>query len=356
MGKIYKRKGSPYWYVSLGVQRFSTGTTSKTKAEDLLHRKDHELWQRRHNITDNTNLSLQEFFGRFLNWVGVNRRPETLKSYKSIINEFNKFLKSYPSVKKVRGIDTVLLEEYKIHRREKVKSWTVNNHIKALKMMMNRALEWGYLHTNPAKAVGYIEISDSKPIRYLTEDEYKKFMEVCREDFKEYYPIFYTLIHTGMRKGEILSLDWQDIDFSKGTIVIRSKDGFKPKSIDSKTRKAKTRIIPIHDNLKKLLYRIKNSSGEVFTYKGQPYSDNRLRRVLMRITKKAGIKGLTRLHELRHSYATFLVKNGVDIYKVKELLGHSDIKDTMKYAHMPTEFMKEDVKKLETLDSFDEKS
>ncbi|MFH1868394.1 MAG: tyrosine-type recombinase/integrase [Candidatus Omnitrophota bacterium] len=72
--------------------------------------------------------------------------------------------------------------------------------------------------------------------------------------------------------------------------------------------------------------------------------------MLMRIAKKAGIKGLTRLHELRHSYATFLVKRGVDIYRVKELLGHSDIRDTLRYVHFPTEFMKEDVKKLEGLD------
>ena len=80
------------------------------------------------------------------------------------------------------------------------------------------------------------------------------------------------------------------------------------------------------------------------------YDKHRPRRVLMKIASKADIEGLTRLHELRHSYASFLLNKGVDIYKIKELLGHSDIRDTMKYAHLPTIHMKEDVRQLEDLD------
>ncbi|NQU74020.1 MAG: site-specific integrase [Candidatus Omnitrophica bacterium] len=356
MGKIYKRRGSPYWYIRLHNRRYSTYTTLKTKAEDLLHRKEHELWQRRHSIEDKTNCQLQEFFNRYLEWLKTNRRAETLKSYRSIINEFNVFLRSYPSVRKVRDISPYLLEEFKTYRRRgHAKAWTVNNNIKGLKTIFNKALEWGYVYDNPAKTVGYIEITDAKPIRYLSEKEYKKFFEVCKQDFAEYHSIFYTFCHTGMRRGEILSLNWSDIDFKQSMIYIRSKDGFRPKGIDKKSKQAKTRVIPIHDHLKSMLYKLRQPSGKVFTYKGQPYSHNRLRRVLMRIARQAGIKDLTRLHELRHSYATFLVKHGVDIYKVKELLGHSDIRDTMRYAHMPTEFMKEDVKKLEALDGIDKK-
>ena len=66
------------------------------------------------------------------------------------------------------------------------------------------------------------------------------------------------------------------------------------------------------------------------------------------------MQGVTRIPELRHSYATFLVKHGVEIYKIQKLLGHADMRDTIKYAHMPTKFRKEDVKKLEALDDLDE--
>lgn len=350
MGKIYKRKSSPYWYIRLHNRRYSTYTTLKTKAEDLLHRKEYELWQRHHGIEDKTGCSLQEFLTKYLNWVKTNKRPETLKSYKSIIKCLTLFLQGHPNTRRLKDISPTLLEEYKIWRRKTVKAWTLNNDIKELKSIFNKAIEWGYLYNNPAKNLGYIEIDDAKPIRYLSQEEYKKFFEICKQAFSEYYPIFYTFIHTGMRRGEILALDWSDIDFKQSMIYIRSKDGFRPKGIDKKSKQAKTRVIPIHDHLKNMLYKLRQPSGKIFTYRGQPYSHNRLRRVLMRIAKQAEVKGLTRLHELRHSYATFLVKHGVDIYKVKELLGHSDIRDTMKYAHMPTEFMKEDVKKLEALD------
>lgn len=356
MGKIYKRPGSDYWYIRIGTQRYSTHTTSKTRAEDLLHRKELELWQRRHNIEDKTGYSLQEFFKKYLEWVEANKRYETLKTYRGIIKQFNIFLQKYPSIRRIKDISTMLLEEYKIWRKQSVKTWTVNNDIKELKSIFNKAIEWNYLFVNPAKSIERFEVTDAKPIRYLSEEEYKRFFELCKTNFKEYYPIFYTFCHTGMRRGEILGLDWVDVDFKNGMIHIRSKDDFRPKGIDKKSRRAKARQVPMHDNLKNILYPLCQPSGKVFTYRGQPYSDNRLRRVLIRIAKQAGIIGLTRLHELRHSYATFLVKHGVDIYKVKELLGHSDIRDTMRYAHMPTEFMKEDVKKLEELDNLDEKS
>ena len=353
MGKIYRRPGSAYWYIRIGSRRYSTHTTSKTHAEDLLHRKELERWQKRHNIEDKTGCALQEFFTKYLDWVRANKRYETLKTYRGVIKQFTLFLQQHPNVRRIKDVSTSLLEEYKIWRRQSVKTWTLNNDIKELKSIFNKAIEWSYLFVSPAKNVGYIEITDAKPIRCLSDEEYKRFFEVCKQDSKEYYPIFYTLCHTGMRRGEILGLDWTDVDFKRGMIHIRSKDDFKPKGIDKKSKQAKARQIPMHDHLKTVLYKLRQPSGKVFTYRGQPYSDNRLRRVLMRIAKQAGIDGLTRLHELRHSYATFLVKRGVDIYKVKELLGHSDIRDTLRYAHLPTEFMKDDVKKLEALDAAD---
>src|SRR3989338_2375537 len=133
MGKIYRRPGSSCWYIRIGSQRYSTHTTSKTHAEDILHRKELELWQRRHNIVDNTDCRLEDFFRRYLEWVETNRRPETLKSYKSIIKMFSEFLKNaYPSVKKLKDVSPIILEEYKTYRKKYVKGWTLNNDIKEL--------------------------------------------------------------------------------------------------------------------------------------------------------------------------------------------------------------------------------
>ncbi|MDP8212257.1 MAG: tyrosine-type recombinase/integrase, partial [Candidatus Zapsychrus exili] len=290
--------------------------------------------------------SVEVFISDYLEWIKINRRAQTLRSYTSILKTFVNFLKEYPNIKNLSDITPKLLENYKQHRLNQVKTCTLKNHVIVLKAFFCKAVEWDYLSENPAKNLKSVEIIDSKPIKVLTEGEYTKFMTICKSEFKEFYPMFYTFIHTGLRKSELLSLEWSDIDLERGLIYIRNKENFRPKGINKKTGKAKERIIPIHDSLKQVLTSLPKNSPVLFG----PYSKHMPRRVLMRIAKRANIAGLTRLHELRHSYATFLLKKGVDIYKIKELLGHSDIRDTMKYAHLPTVHMKEDVKVLENLD------
>lgn len=350
MGLIYKRKDSSHWWIAYkkGQRRIreSSGTPSKTLATEILrHKEARALLSPEVGIID-TKKPLELFIRDYLKWIKVNRRPHTFRSYNSVLGTFNRYLKSITSIKYISDITLRLLEDYKQHRLTVAKTTTLKNHVIVLKAFFGKAVEWGYLPTNPAKKLKGVEITDSKPIRVLTEEEYKRFMEVCRRDFRDFYPIFYVFIHTGLRKGELITLEWSDVDLRQGFIHIRSKDGFRPKGIDRKTGKAKERIIPIHEGVKKALQLLPRNDKKVF----KAYEKHRLRRVLIRIAKKAGIGGLTRLHELRHSYATFLLNKGVDIYKIKELLGHSDIRDTMKYAHMPTAYMKQDVQQLEKLD------
>lgn len=349
MGVVFKRKDSPYWWLgySAGGRRVreSSGTSSKSLAKEILCQKESEaLLSGRRKIFLKKPIEL--FIKDYLEWIKSNRRPHTVRSYTTILKTFGTFLKDQPTIKNLLDITPKLLEGYKQYRLNQAKTCTLKNHVIALKAFFNKAVEWDYLSENPAKNLKSVEIINSKPIRVLSEEEYSKFIEVCKNEFKEFYPMFYTFIHTGLRKSELLNLEWDDIDFEKGLIYIRNKENFKPKGIDRKTGKAKERVIPMHDNLKKMLLGIKRRSGTVFG----TFSKQRPRRILIRIARKAGIAGLTRLHELRHSYATFLLAKGVDIYKIKELLGHSDIRDTMKYAHLPTIYMKEEMARLEYLD------
>lgn len=349
MGVIFKRQDSPYWWLaySAGGRRIreSSGTVSKALAREILVQKESEallsgksrIWIKK---------PIEQFIKDYLEWIKTNKRPHTLRSYTTILKTFSAFLQGYPSIKTISDITPKLLEDYKQYRLSQVKTCTIKNHVIALKAFFNKAVEWDYLTHNPAKNLRSIEITDSKPIRVLSEKEYTKFMQVCKTEFKEFYPIFYTFVHTGMRKGELTALEWQDIDFKQGLTHIRSKVDFLPKGISRKTGKAKERIIPIHDGVKAVLNAMPKENPKVFAV----YDKHRLRRVLIKIAKRAEIGNLTRLHELRHSYATFLLQKGVDIYKIKELLGHSDIRDTMKYAHLPTIHMQEDIKHLQDLD------
>ena len=350
MGVVFKRKDSPYWWMAYkkGDKRIreSSGAKSKSLAYEILRRKETDSLLFGHRSFPDKKRTIEAFTEEFLEWVEANRRPHTLRSYRTVLKTFNAFLKDTGNGKYLTEVDLKLLDDYKRHRLNEAKTWTVNNHIIVLKAFFNKANEWGYLAENPTKNLKPVEVTDSKPIRFLSEEEYRKFMEICREKYPEFRPMFYILVHTGLRKGELLSLEWEDIDLKNGFIHIRSKEGFRPKGVNRQTGKAKERIIPIHEGIRKVFNELPKADKKVF----KTYDKHRLRRVLIKVAKIANIKGLTRLHELRHSYASFLVKKGVDIYKIKELLGHSEIKDTMKYAHLPAAYMKEDVKQLEDLD------
>jgi site-specific recombinase XerD len=315
--------------------RESSGAQSKRLAEEILRQREAEALLSPTSSIIYRRKDANQAIYEYLEWIKVNKRFHTLRSYRTVLGLFQEYLQEHTEIKCLIDITPKTLEDYKDHRLALSKTNTVKNHIIVLKAFFNKAVEWRYLQESPAKGLKSVEITDAKPIRYLTEEEYQRFMEICRTKFTKYYPMFYTFVHTGMRRGELMSLEWDDIDLRKGFIHIRSKEGFKPKGIDHKTGKAKERVLPIHEG--------------VFD------QHNRPRRILQKIAKIAGIKGLTRLHELRHSYATFLVKKGVNIYKIKELLGHSDIKDTVKYAHLPAEYMKEDVDLLKALDEKFEK-
>jgi len=148
-----------------------------------------------------------------------------------------------------------------------------------------------------------------------------------------------------MRKAELEHLQWADVDLSRRRILIRRKEGWNPKSGE--------REIPMSDGvfeqlslLRKKNVRAKDSAF-MFHAKNSGHSHNRLRRELIKIAEKAGIPDLTKLHTLRHTFASHLVMQGVDLPTVKKLMGHSDITTTMIYAHLAQDHLSDAVNKLE---------
>ena len=128
----------------------------------------------------------------------------------------------------------------------------------------------------------------------------------------------------GLRASEIINLRWKDIDFKRNTIHIKQSKG------------KKDRIVMLSPKVKKGLKRLTlNKGGYVFkTNRAKKYSHKSIEFIIKNAAKKAGINKRVTPHTLRHSFATHLLENGVDIKFIKELLGHSNLQTTMIYTKM----------------------
>lgn len=140
-------------------------------------------------------------------------------------------------------------------------------------------------------------------------------------------------LYCGIRRSELFNLDWSDIDFSRGTLLIRLGKG------------GKDRFLPLNSEVSSCLWdylqaRLPLNDQAVFTnHYGHRMKPNNLMRVLRKLTKKAGIQKSVTAHLLRHSFATMLLEAGADIVTVQKLLGHADLSTTQIYAHTTSERM-----------------
>ena len=220
--------------------------------------------------------------------------------------------------------------------RKGAKSYTVNFELTTLKTMFILAVKWKYLEASPAEGVKQLKAEDSKPRRFLTDAECDRLLRACEP---EYRSIFFTLIHTGMRKAELLNLEWNDLDFKRRIIKIRRKSFWIPK--------AGEREIPMSDAVADVLEGLPRQSHFVFPDKdGEAMNGNFLRLQLIRIAKNAAIYDLTEVHALRHTFASQLLMRGVDLPTVQKLMGHSNIETTLIYSHQTTDHLREAVEKL----------
>ncbi len=166
-------------------------------------------------------------------------------------------------------------------------------------------------------------------------EEFQRLYQVATEHLK---PILLTAISTGMRRGEVLNLKWEDIDFKTGVIYIRDS-----KNYDS-------RAIPMSERLKESLEDLRKNSGTDYLFPnpdGTPIES--VNRSFHTALRKSGIAYCT-FHSLRHTFATWAVMAGVDIVTVQELLGHKTIAMTKRYSH-PTPNHKKKAIELVSIDT-----
>jgi integrase len=142
-----------------------------------------------------------------------------------------------------------------------------------------------------------------------------------------------TALRTGMRQGEIKGLQWSSVDWLNRSIAVRhSRDDYLKVLVPPKSNR--TRHIPLDVDVYTMLFRRKGETGYVFrTTDGQPFNNDRLNYAIGKLCNQAGLRRIG-WHTLRHTFASHLAMRGVPLPAIKELMGHSAITTTMRYAHV----------------------
>ncbi len=255
------------------------------------------------------------------------------KSYASSL----KHLATFWGNSKLSDIKPKLISEYKVLRKNKgIKPATINRELAMLSKAFNLAVkEWEWIRDNPVSRVPK-EKENNERDRWLNAEDEKRLLENSSSWLKE---IIIFSLHTGLRIGELLSLEWNRVNLFRKTIIIQKSKNGKPRTVplnqialEILAQKSKTRSI---------------KNDLVFTSSTATKIDgDNLRRSLSTVLKTAGIENVTP-HTFRHTFATRLAQRGVDLYKIAKLLGHKDIRMTQRYAHHCPDSLRDGVQILE---------
>jgi len=334
MARVYKRKD--IWYVDYQYKdrRFRKRIgKSRKMAEFALKDIEVKITKDELGILKRK-VKVERFIAEYLAYIKVNKRGKTANRYREIIEHFRKFVQE-SNVVTLSGIEPLFIERYKQERLKFIKPITVNYELRLLKAFFAQAVKSNYIKDNPVDDVERLKVTSKQP-RFFRAEELKEILIDCR---RADYPVFLTLANTGMRLGELINLEWTDVDFERGTITIKVKDFWEPKN-------SKPRVIPMANKLEEVLKDLKKDSRWVFTTRnGNQLNKNHLRERLVKVCMNIGIE-LANIHTFRHTFASHLVMKGVDLPTIQKLMGHSNIKTTMIYAHLAPEHLKRAIEKL----------
>jgi integrase len=244
-------------------------------------------------------------------------------------------IKAFFAGKSISQVSPILVEKFK---RERIKTKTihdrarapasVNRELAALSRILTMAVDNGLIASNPCRRVKKFR-EDNQRTRYLTVEEEENLLDQCIDRRAYLRPIILLAINTGMRRGEILSLKWSQVDFSRRLIYVTN------------TKTEKDRVIPMNETVVSALECLSRKDERLFRVTD-------FKKAFTRACDKAEITGL-RFHDLRHTAATRLADGGADAFTIAAILGHSTIQMSARYTHATDERKRRAVEAIERL-------
>lgn len=266
----------------------------------------------------------------------VNKAASSYKRDKSIVTQ----LKSYFGEKYLTELTPAMISDYKVKRRsDGVSSRTINYELITMSHAFNLAIrEWGLANENPVSKVKKDRVTN-KIERWLTSEEETNLL---KESPKWLQDIIIFAIHTGLRQSEILDLKWSQVDMKRRTVTIHEQ---KNRCIDT---------LPLNETAMTVL---KNRHNPELPLEGYVFpntlGDRKGNRLLLKAfyvaLKKANISNF-RFHDLRHTFATRLIRKGADLYTVQKLGRWKTVTMVQRYAHHHTESLRAAIEMMDDVE------
>lgn len=276
---------------------------------------------------------LRDFIAEtFLPWAKANKRTWVHDEFRS------RPLIEAMGNKTMDEISPILIEKYKRDRRasktvrgtDRAPS-SVNRELELLSKVFSLAIDQGLAIHNPCQKVKRFR-EDNERNRYLSDNEEARLLSVLTEQRASLRSVVILAIHTGMRRGELLSLRWANVDFERGLVHVMN-------SHREQTKSGHSRSIPMNRIAREQLLSLHRETGDteyVFVNRmtGKPRTD--VKTGFRSACKDAGLEDF-RFHDLRHTAATRLGDAGVDTRRIMAILGHRCIQTSARYTHATDE-------------------
>ena len=343
----HKSDGSP-------IFRYLYGTSQK-ELLDKLH-QDIERY-RDVELTEDSRMTLGEWLDLWLTeYAAATVRPSTLTGYRRYANHY---VKPYLGDKRMTQITTndiqklyvKLKDEGRIHEHPEHGHQLASGTICRIHAMLHRAMkdavQANVIPNNPTEGT-VVPNPDYKPKQILNDEQLECFMDAIRRD-PVWYDFFYTELTTGLRRGEICGLQWQDFDAEHGTLKI-SRTLHCPTVNEYITGETKTgkgmRTIVLPKSTADILRARQEPALTEWIFPNPihpelPIAPQTAYGHLKTILKKAGLPNI-RFHDLRHTFATHTLTSGVDAKTLSGILGHTNASFTLDtYTHVTTDMQKQ---------------
>lgn len=323
------RKRGKFWHYRFILNGHLSFGSTKTKARilavEFASREYEKVYRQEFDIPQLKKVGIDEFVGYHLKLKGGNSSLNWYPVKAHYLRSFLDYIHNETDLQYISelGLTTNYhhFEKYQDKLLGSMQPKSAKNHITTIGAMLNHACKLGHIKSNPIRKLDPIRGIQKNKKRFLSKDETKAILNETKGTYLETFIL--AAIYTGMRKSELINLEYGDVDPRKRLIYVKNKDGFLTKS-------RKERAVPLHQEL--TIFN-GHKEGYCFLRNNEKIHKDTIARDFRRVADEIGLHDVT-IHTLRHTFISYCLTRGISPWEVSKWVGHSSVYITELYGHL----------------------